>query len=231
MRYLLPILLVGGVLATPNAQQMSDLDRPSKNRVKVVDPRSGRAGCAFWTAVEQVARTTEVRVGFEGQQDCPPGGRSTLHAVENTVDLAAPTRRAVFDQLVELRPDYRWKEVDDVVVLRPAVAWDDASSLLARRVGPLTIANLHPHDGLHAVITSAQPPLLSPHENHLGPYGLMRHRISLQFTGGTLLDALNALTEPFGGLWQVGRDRNRLYIQLRSLDFQEGSATISATLQ
>lgn len=235
MRHLLPAVLVSAAMSVLGAQDISPLDVPVAGEFRVVDPALRRGPCSLWTAVEQVARQGRVRVGFENTLDCHPGATS-LSAGEGALQLDGLTPREAFDHLVARYPAFRWHEVGGVVVMRPVDAWDDPAAILHRPVAPFAVDEVHVHYAMHAVFESAQPTLFQPHTRAKLSVSLKRlldpsatvaidAPVSVRFAGGTLLEALNAVTAPHGRIWQVGYLGDRLAISLRTLDYSEGATT------
>lgn len=231
-------VVVIAALATAGLRAQSSLDVSVRGELRVAALDASRP-CDIWRTVEEVARFSGVRIGFEHTPDCRPGGRER-RAYGPSVDLDGLTPRAAFDDIARARPDFAWREMDGVVVMRPVAAWQDPANVLHRPVASFTVARRHPHLVLHEVLQSAQPTLFLPHEHvqlsALGrrlddpsATGLIDVPISVQFAGGTLLQALNAVAKPFGGNWELayaGRPRVELYTP----DFDEGSTGLSMAI-
>jgi hypothetical protein len=228
-------VVVASVLSASGLGAQSSLDVPMRGEVRVnaLDPAHP---CAIWRTVEQVARFTGVRVGFEHTPDCRPAGVER-RAYGQSVDLGGLTPRAAFNDITRARPEFAWREIDGVAVMRPVAAWQDPAGVLHRPVASFSAARLHPHLVLHELLQAAQPTLFQPHEDlrlsGLGrrlydrsATGLIDVPISVRFAGGTLLQALNAVAKPFGGNWELayaGHPRLHLYTP----DFDEGSTGLS----
>ena len=249
MHYLLSVLIIGA-LVTLSANGSASLDVPIAGQFRVVRP-GARKTCDLWTTIEQIARQSGVRVGLENPPGCPPGSTGR-DAGEDALALDGLTPRAAFDLVMQLRPEFSWREVDGVVVWRPVEAWVNQSHALHRPVAAFAVAGVHPHHALHALLASAQPTLFWPHTDlHLSSLGrrlfdpnasgLIDRPISVNFPGGRLLDGLNAVTMPFGGIWQVANPgplesgpirpgTHFLRIAVQTLDFDEGNTGIMAHL-
>ncbi len=210
------VLLCGAVmmaLCTAHPRAQASLDVPVRAGIRVAALDSAKP-CDLWRTVEEVARFAGVRIGFEHTPDCHPGGRER-RAYGPAIALDGLTPRQVFDQIVQMRPEFAWREVEGVVVIRPVRAWQDPAHLLHRQVAPFAVARTHPHLVLHRLLQAAQPSLFQPHED-LQLSGLGRRlddpaatgRIdlpsSVDFAGGTVLQALNAAARPYGGNWELG---------------------------
>lgn len=198
------------VCAAPAAQErQTALDTPVPN-VRVAALKDG-APCDLWRTVEHISRFAGVPVGFEHTTTCAPQGWGRRPEADAAV-LDGLTPRQMFDQLVGARPDYVWKEIDGVVVLRPVTAWQDTANVLARSVAPIAVTNRQPHYLLHDVYQSARPSLFQPHEDSRmlpgahssGPPAAIDRTVNLAFAGGTLLQALNAVTRTTGARWELG---------------------------
>ncbi len=242
MRHLIAALLVGATVGNSGTEQPvspSRLDQPIKGALTVADPVT-RGCCSVWRTLEQIARRTQTRVGFQNPAGCPPGGAG-LDPTESAIDLQDLTPRAAFDFLVELRPEFSWREIDGVVVVRPIVAWDAPTDALNRPVTPFRSDNAHPHYVLHTILENTRPVMFLDHTDlqlsSLGrrrfdssAMGAIDRPITVQFRGGPLLRALNAIAEPFYGIWQVGYSGTFMHIEVRTLDFQEGNTLITAAI-
>ena len=233
-----PLLLCGVAfagLSTVPADAQSSLDVPMRGAVRVAALDSARP-CDLWRTVEELGRLAGVRVGFENTRACVPGGRER-RAYGPSLTLDGLTPRTAFDQIVQARPDFAWREIDGVVVMRPVAAWSDATHVLHRAVAPLALTSIHPHLALHEVLQAAQPSLFFAHQHaqlsSLGrriddpsATGLIDVPISVQFAGGTLLQALNAVAKPFGGSWELAY-AGRPHVELYTPDFDEGSTGLT----
>ena len=146
MRFAVLIVCAGVTLSARAGQPPSPLDEPMQGPVRVTDV-TRRPPCELWTALEQLARQAQVRIGFEQTPDCwsaPwsgwPGG--------NSLSLEGLTPRQAFDRLLSHRPDYRWAEIDGVVVIRPVPAWAPEGSVLNGPVAAFAVVDessaLHP---------------------------------------------------------------------------------------
>ena len=58
--------------------------------------------------------------------------------------------------------------------------------------------------------------------------GVIDRPITVVFHGGTIFAALNALTAPFEGIWQVGYTGDFMHIEVRTLEYEEGLTHIPA---
>lgn len=234
-RYLALVGAAISLLTPANAVAQAALDVPVRGQARVAAPDPARP-CNLWRTAEEIARFVGVRVGFENTPDCAPGGHER-RAYGPAIDLRGMTPRAVFDQIVQARPEFAWRPIDNVIVLRPKAAWHDPANVLHRPVARFTVAKLHPHLVLHEVLLAAQPSLFIAHEHAqlsaLGrriddpaATGLIDVPISVRFTGGTLLQALNAVAKPFGGNWDLSY-WGRPHVELFTPDFDEGSTGIT----
>jgi hypothetical protein len=192
----------------------------------------------LWTSVEQLARRTQVLVGFEQTPDCRLAP-SALRAGDSGLDLTGLTAREAFDRLIIADPRYRWQEVGQLVVIRPVAAWIDPTNLLNREVRPFKVENAHVHTVLHELLQAAMPSLFIPHTDlqlssngrpdNPRPPAWIDTPVSLAYRGGTLLEALGILAKAHGRLiWQVGYDRGHSVIELQTLEFSGGSTSIPA---
>ena len=184
-----------------------------------------------------------MRIAFEQTLDCSPAPW-VLRPYEGSLDVGGLTPRQAIDRILSQRPDYRWTEVDGVAVIRPAT-WTPAGSVLNAPVAPFAVADEHPHHALHTVFQSSQPSLFQEHTDlrlsgngrrleDPGYEGLIDVPVSVKFAGGNLVQALNAITRRFGGVWQAayiprGDDRHSLWVALYTLDVDGGITQLSST--
>ena len=194
----------------------------------VTDPRS--SDCGLWTAVEQLARQARLRVGFETLHRCNPG-RKALAPAEPSVTLRANSGKEAMAALIQLSPDFAWREFEGIVVIRPRDAWKDSSDPLNKLTDGFSVVNTHPHLAVHEALKSARPSLLIDHvDADTHSFGLPVARgIDVEFEGGTLMQALNKILSDFEGMWQIAFTRNTFHVVLHTFEF-EGASTISGQL-
>lgn len=237
MRHLILAVCAGVTLSGQAVRPTAGLDRPMGATVLIED-LTGRNPCRLWTALEQLARQAQVRIGFEQTLDCSPAPW-VLRPYEGSLNLGGLTPRQAIDRVLSQRPDYRWAEVDGVAVIRPLVAWTPTGSVLNAPVAPFTVVDEHPHLALHTVFQSSQPSLFLEHTDlrlsgngrrldDPGYEGLIDVPVSVRFAGGTLVQALNAITGSFGGIWQAayiprGDHRHSLAVGLHTLELDGGA--------
>jgi hypothetical protein len=89
----------------------------------------------------------------------------------------------------------------------------------------------------HLTLEAAQPSLVYPHtdlqlssigkgRDDASATGVIDRPIAVSFGRGSLLQALNAVTEPFGGIWQVGYSSGFMHVQPQTRDMQDGSILV-----
>ena len=237
MRFAVLILSAGVALSALQAPSPWALDTPVGDTIRVED-LSGGNPCHFWTTLEQLARQVKVRIGFEQTLGCFPAG-VMKQPYDASLSLDGLTPRQAFDRLLSQRPDYRWAEVDGVVVIRPATAWASHGSVLNAPVSAFAIADSHPHHALHTVFQLTQPSLFQEHTDlklssnsrrldDPDATALIDAPVSVRFAGGTVLQALNAITRGFNGTWQVGYSEHgenlrSIWVILATLDWDGGT--------
>jgi hypothetical protein len=183
MRHLFAGLLVGAAIWTHSADQPFPplrLDTPVEGVFRVADPVPSGV-CGFWRTIEQIARRTQIRVGFQNSAGCAPGG-ARLNPSESSIDLQRSSPRAAFDYVVTLRPEFSWRVVDGVVVIRPISGWEAPTDALNRPVTPFRSENKHPHHALHDMLQNTQPVMFQPHTD-LQLSSLGRRRLDPSATG------------------------------------------------
>jgi hypothetical protein len=236
MRHLILAVCAGLTLSGQAVRPPSGLDQPMGVTV-LVDDLTGRSPCRLWTALEQLARQAQVRIGFEQTLDCSPAPW-VLRPFEGSLNLGGLTPRQAIDRLLSQRPDYRWTEVDGVAVIRPVTAWTPTGSILNAPVTAFTVADEHPHHALHTLFQSSLPPLFHEHTDlrlsgngrrldDPDYEGLIDVPVSVKFAGGNVVQALNAITRRFDGIWQAayvprGNHRHSLSVAMYTLELDGG---------
>ncbi len=244
MRYLVLVACAGVSLLAQAAPLHAGLDAPLRGEVRVIDP-ARQPPCALWTSLEQLARHAGVRLGFEQTLDCRPATWTRQPYEHLPVDLGGLTVRAAFDRLLAHRPDYQWTVADGIVLVRPRGAWANGS-VLNRPVEAFAATGQHPHHVLHTLLQTTRPSLFREHvDAQLSSYGRrgddpdavapIDAPIAVAFVGGTVIDALNAITTPFGGSWEVayspGGQGHHAFIRLHLVTADDGPATVFASSQ
>jgi hypothetical protein len=189
-----------------------------------------RPQCAIGTAVDQIARQTNVLVGIEHTRDCETFGWTAVRPDDEV--LTGLSVRQALDHVIARVPSYRWAVVDDVVVVRPAAAWDDATSPLNLPTARFSATQAHLHDVLHTLIAAVTPQLSKAHTDVTGnpPWPIDRP-VSVTFSGGTLLDALNTVIRAHGHAeWRLGYVGGSPVLSLSTLDLEGGVVSIPIAL-
>ena len=104
-------------------------------------------------------------------------------------DLTDVTARQILDALVARDPAYQWHEMDHVAVIRPVAAWNDPADPLNLFADRFVITNGRVFDSICVVLR--QPSNARESMIRAGP--LMNRRLSTSFSGGTILEGLNAV--------------------------------------
>jgi hypothetical protein len=186
----------------------------------------------MWTAVQQVSQQTRLQIGFENRRECDPG-RIVANSSHYDVVFENLTPSQTLNKLLELRPGFDWRVIDGVAVVRPSERWVAMDSVLDRKASSFEASETDVHRLLHlALAATPQVSALAHEERETQSFqpngvGLMHVR----FPGGTLLQALNEITRPFGGTWEVGYTTGVAHIVLRSIDAFQGSTLISVATE
>jgi hypothetical protein len=180
----------------------SKLDRPLNGKFYVSDV-SAADDCAMFELFDQIARTADIPLGFENAPGCGFGRRTIVRDDQRSV-LAASTPREAFDEVAALNPDFRWQEIDGMIIVRPADAWHDTANLLNLPARPFQMMNVDADDALYRVLEAATPRVtyVQSRKQALSPSATP---VSVDFSGGSLLRALNAVVRAKGDAeWRVG---------------------------
>ena len=98
----------------------------------------------------------------------------------------------ILDQLLASDRHYRWQDMDGVVVVRPIAAWRENDHFLHRRVAEFTVVDGHLANALAAISVSLHPWAFG-NPDFLLVATPMLPPIQTRFSGGTVLDAVNAI--------------------------------------
>jgi hypothetical protein len=209
----LAVAIFAALTAHPAAQQPASsslLDQPVHNFQM---PRQ-LPPCGLESVLMQLARDTGVRVGIE-RLDCD--GRKTYAFPQvykpldltNAVVLDGVPVKEVLGRLAALVPDYDWAIMEGVVVFRPSDAWKDAKSPLTARVPAIHFSEVPLSRALAAILNL--PGTDSP-----------RPIVSIDFPGGTVLEALNALVRSQPAMWHAVPDGEKLLVSVMNPPARSG---------
>jgi hypothetical protein len=174
-------------LAVGAAQESgSPLDTPTTLRLPETLPP-----CGITTALQRLARTSRVAIGFEEGSDCR-GNFPRLNVTYDDSGLHSITVRDVLDRLVALSPDYRWSEMNSVAVVRPVTSWNDPTDALNLHVGAFHIDNATVSRTLAVILKLPGP----DRDDSVANNGTF----SIAFNGGTMVEALNTLVRAREGV-------------------------------
>jgi hypothetical protein len=162
--------------------------------------------------LSRVARVAVVPFGFESDSAAPRTSSAT--AIEPHL-VAAATVRAALDAFVRLDPRYEWRDASGLYVVRTRTAWNDSGGILNRRIPDVDwrdVSLVSAYEGVARI--------LFPQERG-SIFSGIRVRddrpFSVQVSGGTLLDLLNAIALADGQLaWWVryGGPSDRVQFEL-----------------
>jgi hypothetical protein len=191
------------LLATgPSLHGASKLDRPRAMKFRVTDYLVAD-DCALFELFDQVARAANVALGFENLPGCGFGKRTIVPAEFGRV-LDASTPREAFDEIAALNRNFQWREVDGMAIVRPTQAWDDPEDLLNLPAHAFQLMNVAADDALYRVLDAATPRVRYVQARGRAR-GSLEAPVSVDFSGGTLLRALNAVVRAKGDAeWRVG---------------------------
>jgi hypothetical protein len=208
MRYLLFALVALGLAAAPAAaQNRVPLDARVHNFQL---PRQQLPACGVDAILLHVAKETGVAIGMERTSECD-GHIATAfpHAYKplnlaNAEVLDGVTVKEVLGRVAALAPDYDWAIMEGVAVFRPSSAWRDSNDALAARVPAMRFFEVPVYRILGTIL---QLP------GDRGPKKIM----SIDFPGGTVLEALNALARSQPVMWHATSNGERLFVSVMSV--------------
>jgi len=189
---------------TALAQQSADFDAPV-HAFKL--PRQ-LPECGLEAVLLTLAKDTGVRIGFERTTAC--NGRQAVGfpdaykplKLANAEVLDGLPLRDVLARIAALTPDYDWAIMDGVAVFRPSESWKDAKSPLRASVPPIHLSEVP----ASRVIST----ILNLPGGGKGPTAI----VSIDFQGGTMLDALNALVRSQALMWYASPGDEKLYVSV-----------------
>ena len=180
----------------------SKLDRPLNGKFYVSDI-SPADDCAMFELFDQIARTANIPLGFENVPGCGFGRRTIVRDDKRSI-LAASTPREALDEVAALNHNFRWQEIDGMIIVRPADAWEDSANLLNLPARAFQMMNVDADDALYRVLDAATPRVTYVRSRKQAP-GSRATPVSVDFSGGSLLRALNAVVRAKGDAeWRVG---------------------------
>jgi len=195
------------------------------DEVQVVSP-SALNRCEFATSLDQLARRVNVLIGFQQTSDCWLNGRQRGPG-RDAKRLTGLTLRAALDAIVSEMPGFSWRMVDSVVVIRPQSAWDDPRDLLNGPMGAFTVTGGSMEDALHTLLSASVPSLRDEHpqnHGHVNHQSGVDNSVSVSFSGGSVLDALNAVVRAHGDLqWQLGYTHGRAVLAIYPRQYPGGA--------
>lgn len=208
---LAPILLAAWMLpssiAAVPAPQSSPLDRVIPATTIECQPGPN----CVWLLAEMFGLPVGVELDrpFRSLRDQQPliGGSWSSYVIPRFLGFGAPdallqfpamTVRELLDKTVEADPRYEWREMNGVGVMRLKEAWGDSDDLLNRRYdSPINLTDVTLIEALHVLCagrrTSVGAPIIVDERGE--PV-----RFSVQFKGGSFLDAIDAVLRAHGDL-------------------------------
>src|SRR5436853_713976 len=153
---------------------------------------------ALAEALWRIAVTTHTRVGFQSI------GRARHTRLKTSTNPDLLNVSQAVDAVVREDPRYEWHLVGDTAVIRPREAWTDPADPLNRRVPAANITNETTNLVFIRLATLIFYNQFTPeYDTTLGI------PVSFQMKAGTVVDALNQLTEQAGQAMWVAWARPR----------------------
>jgi hypothetical protein len=185
----LAAIAVVSLAATVSAREPPPLDRVVHN----FQMPAALPPCGLATAVYDLARKAGLQVGFERAAGCT--GAASFPKLDRTAATDAEaglTASDVLDRVLTLAPEYGWLDMNGVAVIRPRSAWTDPNNALNVRIPAFHAADVSIGQMLATILDLP------------GRVGGDGRRFSVDFAGGTIPEALNAIvrTQP-SAIWSV----------------------------
>jgi hypothetical protein len=202
LRAAIAIAIFGSSPASAQPSQPHPLDRVVQ--VRTVEVGGGQA---MFGSVFAALRPLSVPFGFE------EAGALAEYTVatgrwprpSKSMKVGGLTVRAALDAIVAADPRYEWRYVDGVVVMRPVASAGDSTHPLLRVLPPVYLERVTGGQAIDAVNEAtghAVEPVISFPSTHA---------FSVAFTGGPLVDLLNAIVAAHGEMgWSLHGTGSRL---------------------
>ena len=192
--------------------------------LQITDPRQLSA-CDLPALAMQLGWQLHLTVGRETSRDCRLSILAAPSVAATPLKNISP--RQAFDHLMTLMPGFSWKEIDGAIVVRPEAAWSDPRDVLNLPIAAVRADNDRLEDAVDALLGAVTPNASVPHGDNVAlRRALIDRRVTFHFRGGTLLEALNAISRTAPDMnWQLGY-RNApdwAGLQLATPDFLRGS--------
>jgi len=195
-RILIGTMVLTACAVTSGAQTRTTLDNPVP--VFVVPNPLPRCGLA--TALLHLEQSVNVLIGFERQAECVDNPSLFPDLTAQTLnDLSGRTVRQVLDHLVALDPNFEWRDMNGVAVVRPVNAWNDPANALHVQVDAFAFEDAQLTNAVAASVRNAKLQVAGASAD-----AAVTRRFAVSFSGGTILDALNAVIGAHGAaVWEI----------------------------
>jgi hypothetical protein len=195
-RILMCTLMLTACAATTGVQTQTALDNP----VRVFVVPNPLPPCGLATAILHLEQSVNALIGFERQPNCPDNPNLFPDLSAQTLnDLSGRTVRQVLDHLIALDPAFQWRDVNGVAVVRPVMAWDDAANPLNVAAEPFTLVDGQLTDAVAAAVRRVKLQVAGAADD-----AATNRRFSVEFTGGSMLEALNTVIQAHGAaVWEI----------------------------
>ncbi len=192
------LVIIGLNPTVADGQRVQTMDAPIDEFVL----QNPLPACGIRTAVAHLAKAAGIRIGFESTFEC--WGQVVKFERAKSQVFVGLTARQILDRVVALTPPYRWRDMNGVAVVRSSAAWDDAHNVLSLPSEPFAALDVSPNMALRLVLRTSQPGLDRVEDRPSNETLPLERHLSVTFSGGTLLEALNAVIAATRGLgWQV----------------------------
>lgn len=205
MRHHLTAVALVLLAGTAGAQEPSSIDTPV-HAFKL--PRQ-LPECGLEAVLLRVAKNAGVPIGFERVTTCHGHQAIGFPEMPQPLDLAGaevldgvPVKE-VLARIAAMDPDYDWAIVNGVAVFRPSSAWKDTKDPLTIRVPAMRFSEAPAVSIVAAILNWPQR---APDRR--------QHKTSVDFAGGTVLDALNSLVQSQPAMWYVSSNGERLFVDV-----------------
>jgi len=163
---------------------------------------------ALAESLASIARTSGVLIGFETKLDVGSRARKTRFGSS----LRGKKVSEALDELMAIHKDYEWRSFNGVIHVRPQAAFAQADHFLNQVIAPLELTDALPLHATFEVHRVFVPDCVVNHPIYTDQrdaflateHAAMRQPVTLSFSGGTVLDLLDAVIKAHGALyWNV----------------------------
>jgi hypothetical protein len=207
MRNALAVAIVAVLAASPTGQEPASVFSFDQRVHKFQLPKQ-LPPCGLESALVRIAKETRVPVGMERVPECEQRSSSGFPPAFAPIDSASAdvfdgiSVKQLLGHLAARAPEYEWAIMDGVAVFRPGAAWADPMNPLAARVPAIRFSEAPAYRVVGTILNLPTP--------GQGP----KYPMTIDFPGGTVIDALNLIVRTQAATWFASSNGQRLTVGL-----------------